>query len=189
MNYIQLFAGGFGNNILITILAAIIPLCVGIPLSLLFLLSKRHPKISAVISAIISAVNIPFVSILFPAALLLCYYGFVRYFHFGNLQITRTVIVVFALALTYWLYIPARYIKEWSFGKNTLYNSLGLLSRLFVFSFIGSYFIGLPDALTIARNMVAYRYVMWPYLVVLLGTFCVLFFIELVRWVIKTFMK
>ena len=182
MQYLELFLRGFGTNVLITILAAIVPITAGILLSLL-------ARVNSKVSAVISAISIPFESILIPVAITICYYALIRIIHIGNARVLRTFLVVFVLALTHWLYMPARYNEHFSFLKNILYNSLGLLSSLFKWSFV-SFTIGVADAFSASRNVYAITFDgFWSFWVTLLGAFCILFFVEIARWLIKTFMK
>ena len=180
MQYFELFFRGFTTNILITACAAFWPLVLGILLSLFV-------KKSTVVSAIVDAVNIPLESISVPLAMMALFYTLGRFFHIGNLYV-YTVIVVMALSLAYLFYMPTRYNEGYSFIKNILYNGLGLISWLFKWSFVAS-FVGVMDALGAARNLVARTYQFWPYTVVFLVAFGILFVIELLRFLVKKLIK
>lgn len=181
MRYMELFFRGFGTNVLITICAALVPICLGVLLSLL---AKR----STLISTIISAINIPFESIVIPVAVVACYYVVGRFFHLNYSGLIPSIMVVFVLSLAYLFYIPTRYNKNDSFVKNTLYNGLGLLSNLFKWSFV-AHLVGVAEALRASNYIMNHQFRPWPYLVTFAVAFVILLLVEAARFLVKTFLK
>lgn len=171
-------------NILITIFSSIIPLFIGILLSLL-------AKKSSIASKIFGWLKIPFESICIPIFILVLFYlpSFIfetRIFSSNNFS--SSLIMTIALSTAYLLYIPARYNPNFSFLKNTLFNSLGLISALFKWSFVAG-FIAINDMLFAARALMATKYNIWPLLITFLTISIILFIIELAKTLIKQFMK
>lgn len=171
-------------NILITIFSSIIPLIIGILLSLL-------AKKSSIASKILGWLKIPFESICIPLFILVLFYLPSFIFDtriFSSINFSNSLIMTIALSTAYLLYIPARYNPDFSFLKNTLLNSLGLISALFKWSFVAG-FITINDMLLAARTLMASKYTIWPLIIAFLIVTTILVIIELAKTLIKQFMK
>lgn len=168
---------GYMMNILITVVACILPLAIGIPLTI-------PSKFSPTVSKILSFVSLPFECIsplLFSAILL---YFIVP----STSRALMWVVFAFALSTSFLLYMPAHFQPEYSMLKNILYNGLGLIQGIFLWSFTASFF-GIRDLMRIASNLFALTFNGVGWVVPFVVAFATLFVIGLARRLIKNFMK
>ena len=168
---------GLKINFWLTIVSFIVLLTIGIPLSLAVKKNDYSRKI-------FMWINIPFNCICIPIFFL---YYYLVHFAFGVVTVSRFLIVVSAMIFAYLLYLPSKYNVSFSFVKNILYNSLGLLSILFKWSFV-SMILVLSDGLEITMKLTAVGLVT-PSIFLLLITFILLLVIEIGRVLIRELMK
>lgn len=168
---------GYMMNILITVVACIIPLAIGIPLTI-------PSKFSSIVSKIFSFVSLPFecISPLLFSALLL--YFIVP----STSRSLMWVVFAFALSTSFLLYMPAHFQSEYSMLKNILYNGLGLIQGIFLWSFTASFF-GIMELMRSASNLFSFTFNGVGWVVPFAVAFATLFVIGLARRVIKNFMK
>ncbi len=185
---------GLGLNFIITVMAIIVPLVLGVAGSLLVKNKKALGKVFWYL-------DIPCRSVCIPLSLLFMYYlpGLtgIDIFHdidklmFRTLSIdgfSRTMLLVLILGFAFLWYMPAKYNHEFSLAKNILYNGIGLFSNVFKWSFVAG-MIAIPDMLKITQIYVAKTYHFWPYIIPFLVVSFILLVIELVKVLIKHFMK
>lgn len=181
MKEFELLLRGFGGNLLITAATVCLLLLPGI---LLTLLAKKVP----VIGKIFGWLSIPFECIC-PVALILALYLSVQsIFHLRNMQVSTNLAIILGLTIAYMGYMPARFVPEYSFLKNILYNGLGMISAVFKWSFC-AFIIGGQDIIYYARNLMYRAYRGGYYWIPLVVAFACLLILEVARRVIKQFMK
>ena len=182
MKYVEMLLRGFGGNLLITAATVCLLLLPGI---LLTLLAKKVP----IIGKIFGWLSIPFECICPIALILVLYYVVLTLgFHWGNIQVTGFIAMILGLTIAYMGYMPARFVPEYSFLKNVLYNGLGMISAVFKWSFC-AFVIGGQDILFYARNVMNHTYRSGYYWIPFLAAFACLIIVEIARRVIKQFMK
>ena len=179
---LEMLFKGFFVNLIITAVTVGILLIPGI---LLTLLAKKAP----IIGKIFGWLSIPFECIC-PIAMILCLYYLFPGMRtlLGGTDVSAIFMAILALTVAYLGYMPARFVPEYSFLKNISYNSLGLISAIFKWSFC-VFAIGGQDLLFYARNMMNRNYqtgILWVPLAV---CFVCLLGIELLRRIVKQFMK
>lgn len=185
---------GLGLNFIITVMAIIVPLILGVAGSLLVKNQKTLGKVFWYL-------DIPCRSVCVPVALVLMYYlpGLagttilrdIDILMFEKLSIdgfSKTMILILILGFAFLWYMPAKYNHEFSLAKNILYNGMGLFSNVFKWSFVAGMIV-IPDMLKITQIYVAKTYSFLPYIIPFLVVSFILFVIELVRVLIKHFMK
>ncbi len=175
---------GLLTNFLITFLAVLIPLSIGIPLSLVC-------KKSNALSKVFGWLRLPFEIVCVPLLVMLLYYGPGILFnvHLFSGDFSRALCIVLALSFAYTMYIPARYNPDNSFLKNTLLNSFGLISAAFKWSFIGGMLIGVSDAYRAASMFMARYFSGGAFILLFIIVTVVILVLELPKTVIKQFMK
>ncbi len=182
MEYIGMLMKGFGGNLLITAVSVGLLL---IPGFLLTVLAKKFP----VMGKIFGWLSIPFECIC-PVAMILCLYYLmpgVRVM-FGGINVYSFFVAILGLTVAYMGYMPARFVPEYSFLKNVLYNGLGMISAIFKWSFC-VFVIGCPDILHYARNVMNRTFRTGVYWIPLVVSFACLLGIEIIRRIVKQFMK
>ena len=182
MTDLQMYIKGLNVNILITAATVCLLLIPGI---LLTFLAKKFP----VIGKILGWLSIPFECIC-PIAMILCLYYVIptSRLMLGGIEISVIFKAILALTVAYLGYMPARFVPEYSFLKNVFYNVLGLISAVFKWSFC-VFVVGGQDLLFYARNIMLQTYKsgrLWTPLII---SFVCLFGIEVLRRIIKQFMK
>ena len=182
MMHLEMLLKGFGVNILITAATVCLLLIPGI---LLTFLAKKFP----VIGKIFGWLSIPWECIC-PVAMIvwLSFLDPTARIMLGEINIYRCLLVILSLILAYMGYMPARFVPEYSFLKNVLYNGFGMISAVFKWSFC-AFIIGCPDLLHYARCVSITHYRYGIVLTALAASFVCLFVIELLRRIIKQFMK
>ena len=171
MQYLDLMFAGFGNNLLITLLSIVFPLGLGILFT--FLCGKNRT-----LEKVFHWVSLPFECIC-PIALMAVMYFMV--FPFMNSGLFP---IVLTFSLAFLGYMPARYNRSMSAGRNIAYNGLGLASAIYKWSFC-VYIIGYRD-LFAAANIVRSRiYIGTVMLIPLAVSFVVIAIIEVARRIIK----
>ena len=178
MKYLGLLFDGLGRNFLITIASMMFPLGIGILLSIFVRKSETAAKV-------FNWVKIPFECISIPSLLLTVYYLTAYYFYYLPNNILATIIV---FSVTFICYMPSRYDRSSSFGKNLLYNGLGLFSALFKWSFV-THLIGVADLFGAARSVFGVTYQGWPYAATFVIAAGVLVVVEIGRALVKQLMK
>ncbi len=81
-------------------------------------------------------------------------------------------------------YMSAHFNQEYSFAKNTIVNSIGLISNIFKWSLCVS-FIGVRDIFGTTRVYCMLSYEMTGYLISLIIVFAIIFILELAKFVVK----
>ena len=166
---------GLINTILIVICSSVIPFITGLIFNLIA--SK-----SSVANNIFSWLSLP-LEIICPVIFLI-----IIYYTIPSGDISTVFIASAVFSIIFAGYMPARFSPSFSFGKNILYNGLGLVSSIFKWSFCVGY-IGCMDLLKATQMIFArtydYRYI-WIPLVFVTG---VLLVIEVGRRLVKQFMK
>lgn len=176
MNNINLLLQGFANNIIITIISVIFPLCLGVLLT--FLAGK-----SRIADRIFLWISLPFESIC-PVLLLV----FIYYISGRLINFNRYVITIFTFSICFMFYMSARFVKTDSFLKNTLVNGIGLISTVFKWSFCVS-FIGVIDLLKAANLIMAKSYNPVSYILPFVISLIIIFVLELAKRLLKQFLK
>ena len=186
--YIEGWIGQLGrglfNNLLITLLSAVVPLCLGVLLT--FLASK-----SRIMETIFSWLSLP-TECACPILLMLVLHFSVisdvqRMLPFA-FPVPAVVTAILAFTLCFSFYMPARFVRGDSFLKNVLVNGLGLISSMFKWSFCVS-FIGISDLVSECRmmgnRMYDYRYYVIPFIVCIV----IVIWLEVGKRLVKQFMK
>lgn len=141
-NASSLILSGFLNNLLMTVLAALLPLGLGIGMT--FLMKHVDKKGLRIPLRVVGAVFYSFA----PVALLLyLFFSVIRSVSGGGI-----LPVVLTLMISHLGYFMMRFEPDASVGKNIVVNTLGLFSSLFMWSMIAGY-IGCHD-MVYASNMV-----------------------------------
>jgi len=168
---------GFANNLIIMLLSAILPLAIGIPL---IFAAHRNQTVGKVFHWI----SLPFECLCPAIFIVVCAFGF-----FASLPIDLVLIpAIAAFTLSFIGYMPARYEPIYSIGKNIIYNTLGLFSAIFKWSFCAS-LIGAKDMLFSARNIASKTFTPDSYVIVLIASFAVILLFEIARRIVKQRMK
>ncbi len=178
INVLELLSA-IGKNFLITIISIALPLGIGILLS--FFASKNK-----IVNNIFGWISLPFECICPLALLLVNYFVVHNGFHFSGQQPLLVCVLTFLTAFIG--YMPARYVSEYSFLKNVLYNGLGLFSAVFKWSLCVSY-ITADDLLKYCRSIVSKTYNTVYLWIPLLICFVVIIIPEIARRLVKQFMK
>lgn len=168
---LESFTTGMAVNIDATIFSLIIPLGLGVLFTFLCAKSRRLEKI-------FSWLSLPFECICPPV--LMCVLYFIA---FPRLEHTM-LIVVMSFTLAFFGYMPARYNRSMSVGRNIAYNGLGLYSAIFKWSFCVG-LIGEIDMLQKANMMRARTYTSAHFFAPLAFSVFVLLAIEIARRIIK----
>ena len=171
MKYKDTILKGFGTNFLLTLLSIIFPLGLGILFT--FLCSKNRT-----LAKVFHWVSLPFECIC-PVALM----GAMYFFVFSNLD-SGLFPIVLTFNLAFLGYMPARYDRSMSAGRNIAYNGLGLVSAVYKWSFCVCIiaYIDLFYAANIVRSRIYQGIVM---LIPLAVSFVVIAVIEVLRRIIK----
>lgn len=169
---------GFAHNLLITLLAALLPLGIGALLSFLASLGK----VPAVICRWLS---LPTES-LCPPLLLFCLM-YLPGMLLGMSLPFREAIVIVGLAICFVGYMPARYETEVSFAKNLVCNGLDLVSQLLKWSFVAR-MLAVAEMSLAAERYVA-QGIVWPLIVALLLATVAIGVLEIGKRFAQTFMK
>ena len=168
---------GLLNNILITVLSAVLPLGAGIGST--FLLNAVKVKGFRIAMRIVGALfySLP------PIVLLL-----VMYYNGVMLRPDPMVSVVLALTVSHLGYFMLMYDPNASAGKNIAVNSLGLLSSLFAWSFAAS-MIGCRELLSIAKLGMTATFTTGSIIVALIIAAAALLALNIPRVILKETMK
>ena len=163
--------GHLGVNLLITVLAMLIPFGAG---TLMYLFSEKN----GTLATIFRWVSLPFEAIC-PVVLLVTVY------YVGNVRLPVIIYATLVLSVAYFGYMPARFVEQYSFRKNLLLGGLGLFGAIFKWSFcLGM--IGHLDALGYAYRQSAVNF---DYLVPLLTVFAssavLLLAVEVIKRLVK----
>ena len=182
MEHIGLLLRGFGGNLLITAIS--VGLLV-IPGFLLTLLAKKFP----VVGKIFGWLSIPCECIC-PVVMILCLYYLMPGIRvmLGGVNVYNFFVSILGLTIAYMGYMPARFVPEYSLWKNVFYNGLGMIAAIFKWSFC-VFIIGCPDLLFYAKNILNRTFRSGIYWVPLVVSFLSLLGIEILRRMIKQFMK
>ena len=190
MEYIKILAEGLVNTTLITVLSCILPLLLGILLTILAGKVKVFDHIGSWLSLPLECLcPIPLMMALYHLPSLVDIDIFHKIFRsLGILHLYSPCLVVFTLSLCYLLYMPSRYVASYSIFKNILYNGLGLLSNLLKWSTIAS-FLAVPDLYRAANTIFMRSFEAWVLLIPLLAIGLALLVLELARRLVKSLMK
>lgn len=173
----QIVFSGFGKNLLITVLASILPIATGIGLT--FLMNAVKSKGLRIAFRLIAV----FFYCLAPLALLIILY----FLLFASIRNPMPPVVA-ALTLSHLGYFVMRYDKSATALKNILVNSLGLLSSVFLWSTTVGY-VGVIDVVKACTNISGVRYNYSYCWIALLICFLVLAVINIPRMILKETMK
>ena len=177
-NQISMLFQGLGKNLIITFLSAIIPLTIGIVLSVLAGKIKMMDNIFSWISLPCEAIC--------PVTLLVAVY-FNLLIVFPS-SVLRIIFISLVFTIAFAGYMPARYNRSYSIGKNIIYNGLGLICAIFKWSFVLR-FIGYTDLLGAANTIRSYSYrASWLW-IPFFAAFVIVLVIEAVKRIVKQFMK
>ena len=163
---------GFAGNCLIVMLSCILPLGLGVVFTLVASRSRTAAKV-------FRWVSLPF-ECLCPAALMTAMYFAVFAYYVDS----GLVAIVFAFALSFFGYMPARYHEADSFAKNLLVNGLGLISAMYRWSFCAG-LIAYKDLLRGADIIRSRTFVGWVTLIPLFVSFFMLLVPEIVIRILK----
>ena len=176
-NYISMVFTGLLNNLLVMLLASIVPAGVGIGLT--FLMKSVGTKGIRLPFRIIGAV---FYS-LAPITLLLVLF----FWTFARSTLTMPSVVI-ALMISHLGYFAMHFDKDASVGKNIVVNTLGLLSSLFMWSMVSGY-VGFNDVVHMGNQIRGISFDPGILSVVLMITFVVLAALNVPRMILKETMK
>lgn len=173
--FFVLFLEGFGNNLLITLLSILFPLGLGILFT--FLCAKNRT-----LEKVFHWISLPFECIC-PLVIIIALY-------FIAIPTTQTALlpVVIGFSLSFLGYMPARFNRSMSAGRNIAYNGLGLVSAIFKWSFCAGY-VGYVDLLKASEVARSRTYIPSYALIPVVASFIVIAVIEIVRRIIKNSAK
>ena len=167
---------GIVNNFLITLLASLVPIGVGVLFS--FLPNETARKI-------FSWITLPFEA-LCPVVCLVCTYYLSAVMFSARLDAVLFTIITFSVCFLG--YIPARYHASDSRLKNLLYHGLGLVSTVFCWSCCIGFIAGL-DLLRAAQNMMSITYDPMVFILPLILSLVILGMLQVAKKLVKDLMK
>lgn len=145
--WIPMILSGLGTNVLIVILSSILPLVVGIGLTVLMHYKRKTalPKVFRYVSILTEGIV--------PLVLLnMVYYEYpklVRAVDPSFLHVEPTTAALMALSVCFMGYMVFRYDERDSLVKNLVVNGIGLFADLFKWCFSIVAFIGVDDMIRI----------------------------------------
>ena len=173
----QIVFSGFGNNMLITFLASILPIAIGIGLT--FLMNAVKSKGLRILFRIIAVLFY----CLAPLILMLLSYRVV----FMTVR-TALLSIVVALTISHIGYFVMRYDSNATAAKNIVINSLGVLSSVFLWSTVSGY-VGFNDIVKACNFISSMEYDFSYYWIALIVCFLVLAVINIPRMILKEKIK
>lgn len=176
MENTELILSGILNNFLITILSCIVPITTGIFLIYISKKSNTSSKIIRAISMIFESLS-PFV-----LTLAMVYSVFVR------ADINRTIICILAFSICFLGYLPTRVRLDYSFVKNIVVNSVGLLSTILKWSFCVS-MLGVNELIHNSQKIMAITFDYGVYLIAFLIAFFAVLVLKIIKFVLEETMK
>ena len=170
---------GLLYNLLIMLLSAILPLIIGIGLTIL--VSKVKKKGLRIPLRIVGAALYS----LAPVALTFCFFFNV----FGVLKVQNAqnagmFSIIFTITLSHLGYFMMCYDDSGSIKKNIIVNILGLFSSTFLWSMVGS-LVGAPEVINTAKTVAGHTYEFGIYIKVLFLCFIVLAALNIPRMILK----
>ena len=181
LDIIKVLLEGFGNSLLITVLSVIFPLIIG---TIIIIFSSKFK----VVNSIFGWLSVPF-ECLCPIFLCTAIY-FLIPMKIIPYDIWYLIITVFVLSLCFMGYMPARCVQSYSAIKNILYNGIGLVRNIFMWSlFVSGCTMANTDLFKATSRIISYSYNTIYWLIPLLVSIVILFIFELARRLIKQFMK
>ncbi len=176
MENAELILSGILNNFLVTILSCIVPIITG---TFLIYISKN----SNTASKIIRAISMIFESLSpFVLTLAMVYSVFVR------ADINRTIICILVFSICFLGYLPTRVRLDYSFVKNMVVNSVGLLSTILKWSFCVS-MIGVNELIHNSQKIMAITYNYSVYIFAFLIAFFSVLILKIFKFVLEEIMK
>ncbi len=175
---------GLGTDLLITILAVIFPLIVGVGLTVLMHFTRKSalPKIFRYISILTEG--------LCPVCILLMTYFTLPQILQYSLAIKPAFASGVALSLCFMGYMAFRYDERDSLVKNIVVNGIGLVADMLKWCFGVAFLIGVSDLISAARNYAASTYLFFmPYFSVTVIIFLILAVLYIIRQICKDFIK
>lgn len=159
------------RNIIITFSSCVVPMIVGV-LAYHFY-NRNHP-----ISKFLRICSTVFESICPVVFLVLIYFAL------NTIKIDRVLFSIIAFSISFIGYMPARYNPDHTAVKNTIVNSLGLVSTIFKWSFCVS-MIGVADLLRTGTMKMSISYNPLHLVPVFLISFVVCLLLEFGRYLAR----
>ncbi len=167
---------GYYNNILITLSASLLPIIIGVALNFLSYTSKTATVIVRIYGCIFQSLS--------PVALLFIFY-FCGLTMFKTPRILWSIIVFIICFLGY---IPAHYVNSYSPVKNSVVNSLGLISSAFKWSMCTS-LIGVRDMIKVSNELLIITFEPSVFFIPLIISFITVLIIEVAKLIAIEMMK
>lgn len=177
-NHSAVIAEGLGNNILITVLASIVPAAVGTGLT--FLVGHVNKKGLRLPLRIISGVLYSFA----PIALMM----FIFFNLMASVKSSGILPAILAISISHLGFYMMCYDASASIPKNIVVNSLGMLTSAFLWSTAVGY-IGGIDVVQACNMIRARTFDPGPIIYVLLICFGILVVLNVPRMILKEVMK
>lgn len=175
---------GLGTDLLITALAVILPLIVGIGLTLLMHFTRKTalPKVFRYVSVITEGLCplliLPMIYYVFPQLLTMQY------------AVNPVFISSAGLSLCFLGYMAYRYDGRDSLCKNIVVNGIGLVADMMKWCFASTFMIGVSGLVGAARNYSAYTYHFFgPYFSATIIILVVLVVLYIARQICKDLLK
>ncbi len=178
IEWIPMILSGLGTNVLIVILSSILPLVVGIGLTVLMHFTRKTalPKVFRLVSVLPESIA--------PIALILVAFFFV------SATATQSILpVVITLTVCFLGYMVIRYDDRDSLIKNILVHGIGLLAELFKWSLAICGTVAVRDLVKSTSLIVGRTYEFAYYFIPLIISFCILIVLYIGRQLCKEFMK
>lgn len=176
---ISQLAEGFGTNVLITFLSALLPLIVGIPLVILM-----HYTGKTIVPKLLKYPMLIFESIAPVIIVALLYFCI-----FANTR-SGTFAVISALSVCFLGHLPQQFDARDSLAKNIVVSSIDLIASLFKWSTAVCSIIAVQDIYRAASSIAARTFDYAPYLLIaLVITFVCLAVLYLARNLCRDLMK
>ncbi len=184
--WIPMILSGLGTNVLIVILSSILPLVVGIGLTVLMHYKRKTalPKVFRYVS-ILTEGMVPLI-ILF--VMFLSYPQLVQMVD-PIFRVEPTTAALMALSVCFMGYMVFRYDERDSLVKNLVVNGIGLFADLFKWCFSIVAFVGVPDMVGQARIYIGSTYRFTIYIYLLIIGMAILIPLYIGRQLCKDFMK
>lgn len=163
---------GLLNNILITIGSCLLPMIVGI--ASYFVCSKNESltKIARICGAFFESFC-PIVTIVF-----------LYYCVFVQLNANRILVCIVGFSISFIGYMPLRYEPKNSIMKNLVFNTLGLISTAFKWSFAAG-MIAVADLLRYANMQMVKTYDVASFVTVFFISFVLVFILETLKVIVN----
>ncbi len=147
LKFLETLTAGLSNTFILSVVAVLVPLLVGVGFTILNHFTKRTP-----VPKIMRYVHLPF-ECLAPIACL----GVIYFVVGAELNLSAFAALVITFSICYWGYMVVRYNPADSLAKNIAVNGIGLIASVFKWSMISS-FVGYMDLFRSANLMFGRTY-------------------------------